>query len=98
MVWEKNMPADPVVAVAGVTGVVGREMLAVLEQRKFPASRVVALASSRSAGKKVPFGGSELVVEEMTAGSFESVDIALFSAGGDISKSMRDAVVGAGAV
>jgi aspartate-semialdehyde dehydrogenase len=98
MAWNKPMPARPVVAVAGVTGAVGREMLLTLEQRAFPASRVVALASSRSAGKKVPFGGGELAVEEMTPASFEGVDIALFSAGAGVSKVMRQAVVDAGCV
>jgi aspartate-semialdehyde dehydrogenase len=73
-------------------------MLKVLEQRAFPASRVVALASSRSAGKTLPFGSGELTVEEMTPASFEGVDIALFSAGASVSKTMRDAVVSAGAV
>ncbi|MRS12004.1 MAG: aspartate-semialdehyde dehydrogenase [Actinobacteria bacterium] len=98
MGWDKTMSEAPVVAVGGATGAVGREMLAVLEQRAFPASRVIALASSRSAGKTVPFGGGELVVEEMTPGSFEDVDIALFSAGAGISKQFRDAVTGAGCV
>jgi aspartate-semialdehyde dehydrogenase len=92
------MPERPVVAVAGATGAVGIEMLKVLEQRAFPASRVVALASSRSAGKTLPFGSGELTVEEMTPASFEGVDIALFSAGASVSKTMRDAVVSAGAV
>jgi len=96
--WSKPMPARPVVAVAGVTGAVGREMLKVLSQRDFPAERVVALASARSAGKVVPFGGGELVVQEMTASSFDGVDIALFSAGAGVSKEFRDAVVAAGAV
>jgi len=98
MAWDKKMPERPVVAVAGVTGAVGREMLKVLEQRDFPAERVIALASARSAGKKVPFGDSELTVEEMTAESFAGVDIALFSAGASVSKQFRDAVVSAGAV
>ena len=98
MAWDKPMPASPVVAVAGVTGAVGREMLLMLEQRAFPAEKVVALASSRSAGKKVPFAGGELVVEEMTPASFEGVDIALFSAGASVSKEMRQAVVDAGCV
>jgi aspartate-semialdehyde dehydrogenase len=92
------MPSNPVVAVAGATGAVGREMLLTLAQRAFPASRVVALASARSAGKKLHFAGGELVVEEMTPASFEGVDIALFSAGASVSKEMRDAVVGAGCV
>lgn len=98
MAWDKQMPARPVVAVAGATGAVGAEMLAVLEQRKFPAARVIALASSRSAGKRLPFAGGELVVEEMTARSFDGVDIALFSAGGSISKEMAPHAVASGCV
>jgi aspartate-semialdehyde dehydrogenase len=98
MAWTKVMPERPVVAVAGATGAVGVEMLKVLTQRGFPASRVVALASSRSAGRRVPFGDGVLVVDEMTERSFDGVDIALFSAGADISRHFRDAVVGAGCV
>lgn len=98
MLWSRPIPERPVVAVAGVTGAVGREMLLNLEQRAFPAAEVRALASSRSAGKRVPFAGRELVVEEMTESSFEGVDIALFSAGAGISKQFRDAVTGSGAV
>jgi aspartate-semialdehyde dehydrogenase len=98
MAWDRVLPARPVVAVAGATGAVGIEMLKVLEERAFPAARVVALASSRSAGRRLPFAGSELVVQEMTPASFEGVDIALFSAGGSVSMAMRDAVVGAGCV
>ena len=94
----KAMPANPAVAVAGATGAVGVEMLKVLEQRSFPASRVRALASARSAGKRVPFAGGELVVEEMTEASFDGVDIALFSAGAEISRRFRDAVERAGCV
>jgi aspartate-semialdehyde dehydrogenase len=96
--WTKQMPSNPVVAVAGATGAVGREMLLTLDQRNFPASRVVALASSRSAGKKVPFAGGELEIQEMTPESFEGVDIALFSAGAGVSKQMREAVTSAGCV
>jgi len=98
MAWTKKMPSNPVVAVAGATGAVGREMLLTLEQRNFPASRVVALASARSAGKKLPFAGGDLTVEEMTAQSFVGVDIALFSAGASVSKQLRQAVVDAGCV
>jgi aspartate-semialdehyde dehydrogenase len=92
------MPAAPVVAVAGATGAVGREMLLTLEQRDFPAACVKALASARSAGSTLPFKGEEIVVEEMTAESFADVDIALFSAGGSISEKMREAVVASGTV
>jgi aspartate-semialdehyde dehydrogenase len=98
MTWDHPMPARPVVAVAGATGAVGVEMLRVLEQRGFPASEVRALASSRSAGRRVPFAGGELVVEEMTETSFEGVDIALFSAGAEISRRFRGAVERAGCV
>ncbi len=98
------MPARPVVAVAGATGAVGQEFLKVLCELDFPASEVRALASARSAGKRVAFGGcgdvpsGELVVQEMTPEAFEGVDIALFSAGAGVSKEMRQAVVEAGAV
>ncbi len=98
MAWDKQMPARPVVAVAGATGAVGAEFLSVLEQRSFPAERVVALASHRSAGKRLPFAGGELEVQEMTPASFEGIDIALFSTGAARSKDTREAVVSAGAV
>lgn len=98
MTWTKPMPSRPVVAVAGATGAVGREMLLALEQRGFPAAEVRALASARSAGKRVPFAGGELVIEEMTERSFEGVDIALFSAGASVTKQFRDAAVGADCV
>jgi aspartate-semialdehyde dehydrogenase len=96
--WNNPMPKHPVVAVAGATGAVGREMLKVLAQRDFPAEKVVALASARSAGKSVAFGMGEIVVEEMTPQSFEGVDIALFSAGASVTKQFRDAAVSAGCV
>ena len=104
MAWTKVMPANPVVAVCGATGAVGNEFLNVLHDLNFPASKAIALASARSAGKKLPFKGcgqvpaGELTVQEMTPESFEGVDIALFSAGGSVSKAMREAVVSHGAV
>lgn len=104
MSWNKVMPANPVVAVAGATGAVGQEFLKVLHDVDFPAAEIRALASARSAGKKVAFDGcglvpaGELTVQEMTPAAFEGVDIALFSAGAGVSKEMRDAVVAAGAV
>ena len=104
MVWTKEMPANPVVAVAGATGAVGSEFLKVLHDLDFPASEVRALASARSAGRKLPFAGcgqvpaGELVVQEMTPESFEGVDIALFSCGASVSKELRAAVTAAGAV
>ena len=74
------------VAIAGVTGAVGQEFLALLETRNFPAENYKFLASSRSAGKTITFAGKDYTVEELTENSFDDVDIALFSAGGSISK------------
>ena len=104
MTWEKVIPANPVVAVAGATGAVGQEFMNVLHDLDFPAAEVRALASARSAGKAIPFGGcgqvpaGDLIVQEMTPEAFQGVDIALFSAGAGVSKEMREAVVAAGAV
>ncbi len=104
MTWSKEIPAHPVVAVAGATGAVGREFLKVLHDLDFPAKEIRALASAKSAGLKLPFEGAgevpagELVVQEMTPEAFEGVDIALFSAGAGVSKKFRQAVVDAGAV
>ncbi|MCP4253209.1 MAG: aspartate-semialdehyde dehydrogenase [Candidatus Scalindua sp.] len=74
------------VAVVGVTGAVGTEMLRVLERRDFPVDELRPLASSRSAGKSVIFRGKEVQVQELTADSFDGMNIGLFSAGGGISK------------
>ena len=60
------------VAIAGATGAVGREMLRILEERKFPAEEVVLLASARSAGRKIPFRGSELSVSRLREGAFRA--------------------------
>ena len=74
------------VAVVGVTGAVGTEMLRVLERRDFPIDELRPLASSRSAGKSVVFRGKEVQVQELTADSFDGMNIGLFSAGGGISR------------
>ncbi|MEK6766528.1 MAG: aspartate-semialdehyde dehydrogenase [Planctomycetota bacterium] len=74
------------VAVVGVTGAVGTEMLRVLERRNFPVDELRPLASSRSAGKNVIFRGKEVPVQELTADSFEDMNIGLFSAGSSISR------------
>ena len=86
------------VAVVGATGVVGREMLRTLERRSFPTKRVIALASERSAGKKLEFRGSTLTVETLGPKSFEGVDIALFSAGASTSKEFAPIAAAAGAI
>ncbi len=87
-----------VVAVAGATGAVGEVMLRVLEERKFPIRRIKPLASARSAGKTVTFNGEEITVEELTTGSFQGVDIALFSAGASRSQEFAPAAWKSGAV
>ncbi len=86
------------VAVVGVTGAVGQEFLNVLAERKFPIKRLTMLASARSAGKSIDFAGQTYTVEELTKDSFKDVQIALFSAGGSISKEFAPAAVAAGAV
>jgi len=88
----------PNVAVVGVTGAVGQEFLSILEQRKFPFKTLRVLASSRSAGKTVPFKGKEYTIEELTQDSFKGIDIALFSAGASRSREFASAAVKAGAV
>ena len=85
-------------AIAGVTGAVGQEFLAILEQRDLPFDSVRMLASSRSVGKKIQFRQNEYTVEELTENSFNRIDIALFSAGGARSKQFAPAAVKAGAV
>ncbi len=90
--------SGPIVVVAGATGAVGDEFFALFEQRKFPIGELRLLASARSAGKKLTVCGVEYTVEEMTAGSFAGVDIALFSAGGARSKEFAQHAVDAGAL
>ena len=86
------------VAVVGVTGAVGQEMLAVLEARDFPLSGIRPLASERSAGKTVQFKGEELPVEVLGQDSFSGIDLALFSAGASISREYAPLAVDSGAV
>ena len=92
------MNNDPVVAIVGVTGAVGAEFIATMDRRGFAVSRLKALASARSAGKTVEFRGKPVVIEELTERAFEGVDIALFSAGGGISRKFAPVAVKAGAV
>lgn len=85
-------------AIVGATGAVGVEMLRCLERRNFPVSRLTLLASARSAGKRMRFRGEELTIRELTPESFAGVEIALFSAGGGISRDFAPHAVRAGAV
>ncbi|MBT3921673.1 MAG: aspartate-semialdehyde dehydrogenase, partial [Nitrospina sp.] len=74
------------IAVAGSTGAVGRKILEILEERNFPVAKLKALASARSVGQTLKFKGNPVVVEELNEGSFEGMDIALFSAGASVSR------------
>ncbi|WAA10765.1 aspartate-semialdehyde dehydrogenase [Fervidibacillus albus] len=86
------------VAVVGATGAVGEQMIRTLEERNFPISRLTLMASKRSSGKKVLFKGEEITVIEAKEEHFKDVDIALFSAGGTVSKSLAPHAVKHGAV
>ncbi|MDD9270342.1 aspartate-semialdehyde dehydrogenase [Paenibacillus sp. GCM10023248] len=86
------------VAVVGATGAVGEQIIRLLEERNFPIKELKLLSSARSAGVRIPFKGQDVIVQEANPGSFEGVDIALFSAGGDVSKALAPHAVEAGAI
>ena len=90
--------SSPRVAVVGATGAVGPVVLEVLAERGFPASEVVAFASARSAGSRIPFAGGELEVRELHEDSFDGFDLALFSAGGSTSRRYAPEAVARGCV
>jgi len=85
-------------AIVGATGLVGQEFIKILEQRDFPMSSVHLLASGRSAGKKMFVNHNEIEVQELSPHSFDSVDIALFSAGGEVSKQFSPIAASRGTV
>src|SRR2546423_630302 len=86
------------VAIVGATGMVGQEMCRVLGQRKFPVGKLKALASERSVGLTVQCNGDRVEVESLQEDSFEGVDLALFSAGADVSLMYAPAAVESGAI
>ena len=86
------------VAVVGATGNVGREMLSVLAERQFPASEVVALASTKSVGIDVSFGDATLKVKALDYYDFNGTDVVLMSAGGKVSKEWSPKIAAAGAI
>src|SRR5512133_2336510 len=92
------MNKTPHVAIVGATGAVGIEMIKTLEKRNFPAGKLTLLASARSVGKKLTFRGQQITVQELTRDSFKGIDIALFSAGGSISKEFAPIAAAAGCV
>ncbi len=85
-------------AVVGATGAVGEAMLSILGERDFPVSEVVALASARSAGSKVAYGGGKLIARDIASFDPTGVDVALFSAGGAVSRQYAPIFAAAGAV
>ncbi len=95
----QNFPrAHPNVAIVGATGAVGVELIRCLEARAFPLSRLKLLASPRSAGRKMPFRDEILTVDALDGASFDGVDLALFSAGAQTSRTFAPQAVAAGAV
>ena len=86
------------VCIAGATGNVGRTMIQILEERNFPVDRIRFLASSRSAGKKLPFKSADITVEELSPDSFEKGELVLSSPGGSVSKWYVPSAVKAGAL
>ncbi len=92
------MSKEYVVAIAGATGLVGRKMMEILEERNFPVREIKLLASERSRGKKLKFKGEEIEVRVLAPEEFKGVDFAIFSAGGSISKAIGKQVAEAGAV
>lgn len=86
------------VAVIGATGAVGAEMLACLEQRKFPVAKLKPFASERSVGKRIAFAGGEAVIEPLNADAFDGVDIALFASSSGVSKQLAPEAVKRGAI
>jgi aspartate-semialdehyde dehydrogenase len=92
------MNKRPHVAVVGATGAVGIEMIKTLEKRNFPVGKLTLLASARSVGKRLKFRGEEIAVQELTRNSFSGIEIALFSAGGSISKEYAPIAAAAGCV
>jgi aspartate-semialdehyde dehydrogenase len=92
------MNRNPHAAIVGATGAVGIEMIKTLEKRNFPVGKLTLLASARSAGKQLKFRGQDIAVTELTKDSFAGVDIALFGAGGGISKEFAPIAAKAGCV
>jgi len=86
------------VAVVGATGLVGREMIEILEERDFPVDNIKLLASYRSKGKHLSFHGKNVIVDELKENSFKDIDIALFSAGAGVSKKFAPVAVKTGTI
>ena len=90
--------SPPIVAIVGATGAVGRELLGVLERRRFPLAELRLYASPRSAGTLLQFQGRDIAVTALTEESFAGVDLALFSAGSGTARDYAPVAVRSGAV
>ena len=86
------------VAVVGATGLVGRKIVEILEERNFPIDKLILLASGRSAGKSLFFCGEKIEVKELLPDSFKGIEIALFSAGGSVSREFAPIAVNSGTI
>ena len=93
-----SAPAGLRLGVLGATGAVGSTVLRVLEERDFPVSELVPLASARSAGKRLPFAGGEVEVQELSEESIQGLDLVISSAGGSVSSEWAPKLIAAGAV
>lgn len=91
------MTKAPKIAIVGATGLVGRTMIKLLEERQFEYSSLTLLASERSAGEIIRFNGQNIIIQELHENSFKDIDIALFSAGGNISREFAPIAAKSGA-
>src|SRR5687767_11449972 len=94
----KRLPPDPVVAVVGATGAVGRVMLDILYERNFPAREVRAIATARSAGKKIPFADTTLIVQEISEQALEGVDLVVLDTPDEAAEVWAPIAVESGAI
>ncbi|MFC3068261.1 aspartate-semialdehyde dehydrogenase [Phenylobacterium soli] len=94
----RNLPQAPNVGIVGATGLVGEMMREILAERGFPVGQLRLFASARSAGKRLPFAGGEVVVEDAATADYAGLDIVFFSAGGSTSKALAPKVAAAGAI
>ncbi|MGQ0628295.1 MAG: aspartate-semialdehyde dehydrogenase [Phycisphaerales bacterium] len=92
------MNTNPTIAIVGATGAVGREMMLVLEQRRFPCRALRLFASAKSAGQSLTFRNEPVQIEELRAGALKGIDLALFSAGASISRTFAPAAVQSGTI
>jgi aspartate-semialdehyde dehydrogenase len=94
----KSLPSNPIVAVLGATGAVGRVMLQILAERRFPLSELRAIATERSRGRAVPFGDGEIVVETVEDRGFDGVDLVLIDTPDEAARELAPRAADAGAV